>query len=85
MCRRKTHGLGTKEEEYELFVLESKPGKAVSIIECDMSVDFAQPIGYKEPERVPRKEQPLEGAQRKHSSPQKNQLSTICHEPQILF
>uniref|UniRef100_A0A0B6ZF81 Ubiquitin fusion degradation protein 1 homolog n=1 Tax=Arion vulgaris TaxID=1028688 RepID=A0A0B6ZF81_9EUPU len=39
------------DKEYELCVLESKPGKAVSIIECDMRVDFAPPIGYKEPER----------------------------------
>lgn len=35
---------------YELRVLETKPGNAVSIIECDMNVDFAPPIGYKEPE-----------------------------------
>jgi ubiquitin fusion degradation protein 1 len=34
---------------YELKVLETKPQKAVSIIECDMSVDFAPPIGYQEP------------------------------------
>ncbi|KAH3883748.1 hypothetical protein DPMN_007715 [Dreissena polymorpha] len=37
---------------YELRVLETKPGRAVSIIECDMNVDFAPPLGYKEPERV---------------------------------
>ncbi|XP_052798093.1 ubiquitin recognition factor in ER-associated degradation protein 1-like [Mya arenaria] len=36
---------------YEMRVLESKPGRAVSIIECDMNVDFAAPLGYKEPER----------------------------------
>lgn len=35
---------------YELCVLETKPGKAVSIIECDMNVEFAAPIGYKEPQ-----------------------------------
>jgi ubiquitin fusion degradation protein 1 len=35
---------------YELCVLETKPGRAVSIIECDMNVDFAAPVGYKEPE-----------------------------------
>lgn len=35
---------------YELCVLETKPGKAVSIIECDMNVEFAPPVGYKEPE-----------------------------------
>lgn len=31
--------------------METKPGEAVSIIECDMSVDFAPPIGYQEPQR----------------------------------
>jgi len=36
---------------YELCVLETKPGNAVTIIECDMNVDFAPPVGYKEPER----------------------------------
>lgn len=34
---------------YELCVLETKPGPAVSIIECDMNVDFAPPVGYVEP------------------------------------
>lgn len=35
---------------YEFCVLETKPGKAVSIIECDMNVDFAPPVGYVEPD-----------------------------------
>jgi ubiquitin fusion degradation protein 1 len=34
---------------YELKVLETKPQKAVSIIECDMNVDFAPAVGYQEP------------------------------------
>uniref|UniRef100_T1PES2 Ubiquitin fusion degradation protein 1 homolog n=1 Tax=Musca domestica TaxID=7370 RepID=T1PES2_MUSDO len=34
---------------YELCVLETKPGNAVSIIECDMNVEFEAPVGYKEP------------------------------------
>jgi hypothetical protein len=29
--------------------LEAKPDNAVSIIECDMDVDFAPPVGYTEP------------------------------------
>ncbi|KAK6641530.1 hypothetical protein RUM44_013242 [Polyplax serrata] len=37
---------------YELCVLETKPGEAVTIIECDMNVDFAPPVGYKEPTKV---------------------------------
>lgn len=36
---------------YEMRVLETKPGSAVSIIECDMNVEFAPPVGYKEPEK----------------------------------
>lgn len=40
------------EKDYELSVLETRPGNAVSIIECDMDVDFAEPIGYQEPEKV---------------------------------
>lgn len=34
---------------YELCVLEVKPGTAVTIIECDMNVEFAAPVGYTEP------------------------------------
>ena len=42
---------------YELRVLETKPGNAVSIIECDMNVEFAAPVGYSEPTRVSKEEQ----------------------------
>jgi len=42
---------------YELKVLETKPGNAVSIIECDMNVEFAAPVGYTEPQRPPRKDE----------------------------
>jgi len=38
---------------YELCVLELKPADAVSIIECDMEVDFAPPVGYVEPKYIP--------------------------------
>lgn len=37
---------------YELCVLELKPADAVKIIECDMEVDFAPPIGYVEPKYI---------------------------------
>ena len=40
---------------YELSVLETKPADAVSVIECDLNVDFAPPVGYVEPERRPAK------------------------------
>ncbi|XP_008547105.1 ubiquitin recognition factor in ER-associated degradation protein 1 [Microplitis demolitor] len=42
---------------YEMCVLETRPGPAVSIIECDMNVEFAPPVGYKEPERQEQKKQ----------------------------
>ena len=35
---------------YELLVLDTKPDNAVCIIECDMKVDFAAPVGYVQPE-----------------------------------
>lgn len=45
---------------YELSVLETKPGNAVSIIECDMNVEFDTPVGYQEPKRI-RKESEVNG------------------------
>lgn len=42
---------------YEMCVLETRPGPAVSIIECDMNVEFAAPVGYKEPEREVKKDE----------------------------
>ncbi|CAH0713602.1 unnamed protein product, partial [Brenthis ino] len=41
---------------YELCVLETKPGNAVIIIECDMNVEFAPPVGYKEEDHISRGE-----------------------------
>lgn len=43
---------------YELNVLETKPAPAVSIIECDMNVEFEAPPGYVEP--TVSKSQPME-------------------------
>jgi len=40
------------QKAYELCVLETKPDNAISIIECDMNVEFAAPVGYKEPEKA---------------------------------
>lgn len=34
------HGAFVSSQVYELCVLETKPGKAVSIIECDMNVSM---------------------------------------------
>lgn len=40
---------------YQVLVLETKPSAAIRIIDCDLKVDFAPPVGYKEPERPPKK------------------------------
>lgn len=37
------------EKIYELLVMETKPSNAVKIIECDLNVEFATPVGYEEP------------------------------------
>ncbi|XP_031834316.1 ubiquitin fusion-degradation 1-like isoform X2 [Nomia melanderi] len=42
---------------YEMCVLETKPDPAVSIIECDMNVEFAPPVGYIEPEKHIKKDE----------------------------
>lgn len=44
---------------YELSVLETKPGPAVTIIECDMNVEFAPPVGYTEPDKKAKEEEPM--------------------------
>lgn len=36
---------------YELLVVDLKPANAVSIVECDMNVEFDAPEGYVEPKR----------------------------------
>ena len=38
---------------YELRVVETKPARGISIIECDLNTDFAPPVGYVEPQRMP--------------------------------
>lgn len=45
------------DRRYELSVLETKPADAISIVECDMSVEFAAPVGFKE------QQQPLPDAE----------------------
>lgn len=44
---------------YELCVLETQPGNAVTIIECDMNVEFATPVGYQEERKVTRKDEEM--------------------------
>lgn len=57
---------------YELCVLETRPGEAVSIIECDMNVDFEAPVGYQEPKRP--------GAQEHDTSEQEPDPSMMVDE-----
>lgn len=38
-------------KKYYIDVVETKPSPAVSIIETDCEVDFAQPLDYEEPEK----------------------------------
>lgn len=40
-------------KKYFIDIIEAKPGDAISVIETDCNVDFAPPLDYKEPERVP--------------------------------
>lgn len=64
-CLTKNDMIAIKYNEriYELRVLETKPTDAVCIIECDMNVEFAPPVGYVEPERPRPKEQEPENMQ----------------------
>lgn len=44
------------DQVYEMAVLETKPEtdkKAISVLETDLEVDFAAPVGYEEPQRQP--------------------------------
>ena len=44
--------LNYNDKVYELLMLELKPeGRAISIVDRDIEVDFAPPVGYVEPER----------------------------------
>ncbi|PGH17701.1 hypothetical protein AJ80_04709 [Polytolypa hystricis UAMH7299] len=43
------------DETYEMAVLDTKPqteNNAISVLETDLEVDFATPVGYEEPQRV---------------------------------
>ena len=39
--------------KYYIDIIEAKPANAITIIETDCEVDFAPPLDYVEPERVP--------------------------------
>ncbi|KAL8684831.1 MAG: hypothetical protein Q9218_008116, partial [Villophora microphyllina] len=50
---------------YEMAVQETKPGNAkggaISVVETDLEVDFAAPVGYEEPKRVSGTSTPASG------------------------
>jgi len=48
--------LNYNKKNYYLTVLETKPADAISIVETDISVDFAPPLDYVEPTPQPRQE-----------------------------
>ncbi|KAL8826563.1 MAG: hypothetical protein Q9170_007352 [Blastenia crenularia] len=54
------------DQTYEMAVLETKPSiaknGAVSVLETDLEVDFAPPVGYEEPKRVSGTSTPRSGA-----------------------
>ncbi|CAN1261600.1 Ubiquitin recognition factor in ER-associated degradation protein 1 [Linum perenne] len=56
-------------KKYYIDIIESKPAKAITIIETDCEVDFAPPLDYKEPEKptafVPSGKAPFTGAGRR--------------------
>ncbi|KAJ3106099.1 hypothetical protein HDU96_008321 [Phlyctochytrium bullatum] len=42
-------------KQFDILIMEARPGnKGISVVETDLEVDFAAPVGYKEPEKVPR-------------------------------
>lgn len=55
------------DKNYELCVLETLPGPAVNIVECDMNVDFETPIGFEEHQQQQKKMKELaeQNAERK--------------------
>ncbi|GLJ57618.1 hypothetical protein SUGI_1353790 [Cryptomeria japonica] len=38
---------------YSINIVETKPESAISVFDADLEVDFAPPLDYKEPERLP--------------------------------
>lgn len=54
------------DQVFEMAVLETKPGTAkngaISVLETDLEVDFAPPVGYEEPKRVSGTSTPRSGA-----------------------
>ena len=63
---------------YEMSVLETKPTDAVSVIECDLNVDFAPPVGYREPERTP---STAAGQGGEHDEAEQMDMSELMPEP----
>jgi ubiquitin fusion degradation protein 1 len=57
-------------KKYYIDIIESKPAAAISIIETDCEVDFAPPLDYKEPERLPPPPAPVAASSSQAAAPQ---------------
>ncbi|KAI4239562.1 MAG: hypothetical protein L6R40_005507 [Gallowayella cf. fulva] len=70
------------DQTYEMAVLETKPGiaksGAVSVLETDLEVDFAPPVGYEEPKRVSGTSTPAGGAGRLPSGGMMHNAGTMA-------
>ncbi|KAI4284345.1 MAG: hypothetical protein L6R38_001500 [Xanthoria sp. 2 TBL-2021] len=70
------------DQTYEMAVLETKPGTAkngaVSVLETDLEVDFAPPMGYEEPKKVSGTSTPASGAGRLPSGGMMHSAGTMA-------
>ncbi|KAL9038416.1 MAG: hypothetical protein Q9180_003145, partial [Flavoplaca navasiana] len=70
------------DQTYEMAVLETKPGTAkngaVSVLETDLEVDFAPPVGYEEPKRVSGTSTPASGSGRLPSGGMMHNTGTMA-------
>ena len=70
------------DQTYEMAVLETKPSTAkngaVSVLETDLEVDFAPPVGYEEPKRVSGTSTPASGTGRLPSGGMMHNAGTMA-------
>ncbi|KAI4274388.1 MAG: hypothetical protein LQ337_003987 [Flavoplaca oasis] len=70
------------DQTYEMAVLETKPGTAkngaVSVLETDLEVDFAPPVGYEEPKKVSGTSTPASGSGRLPSGGMMHNTGTMA-------
>ena len=64
---------------YELLVVAVEPPPAVSIIKCDMNVEFEKPVGYKEPEVLTREQKEQLNEQERIDAIKKAEQAKLFH------